>query len=69
MPRHPYCKEYFDYGDDLPPERLPGPIEPRESIAGMIQVIDGLMLEQSEGFIRCTGKPQPWPGRRFAGAG
>jgi NAD(P)-dependent dehydrogenase (short-subunit alcohol dehydrogenase family) len=48
-------------GDELPPERrFPGVIEPPESIAGMIKVIDELDLEHSGDFIRYTGDPQPW---------
>jgi NAD(P)-dependent dehydrogenase (short-subunit alcohol dehydrogenase family) len=43
------------------PERnFPGLIEPPESIAGMIEVIDSLTLEQSGAFIRYTGEVQPW---------
>jgi NAD(P)-dependent dehydrogenase (short-subunit alcohol dehydrogenase family) len=46
---------------ELPPERrFPGIIEPPESIAGMIKVIDGLSLENSGSFIRYTGELQPW---------
>ena len=46
---------------ELPPERrFPGIIEPPESIAGMIEVIDGLTLEQTGSFIRYTGEEQPW---------
>jgi NAD(P)-dependent dehydrogenase (short-subunit alcohol dehydrogenase family) len=46
---------------ELPPERrFPGIIEPPESIAGMIEVIDGLSLENSGSFIRYNGEPQPW---------
>lgn len=48
-------------GDDIPAERrFPGLIEPPESIAGMISVIDGLTLEDTGGFIRYTGESQPW---------
>jgi NAD(P)-dependent dehydrogenase (short-subunit alcohol dehydrogenase family) len=46
---------------EIPPERrFPGLIEPPESIAGMIEVIDALDLEQTGHFIRYTGDPQPW---------
>lgn len=46
---------------ELPPERrFPGIIEPPESIAGMIEVIDKLSLEDSGSFIRYNGEPQPW---------
>ena len=46
---------------EIPPERrFPGLIEPPESIAGMIKVIDGLSLEDSGSFIRYNGEPQPW---------
>ena len=46
---------------ELPPERrFPGIIEPPESIAGMIKVIDDLTLENTGIFIRYTGDPQPW---------
>ena len=46
---------------ELPPERrFPGIIEPPESIAGMIKVIDGLSLENSGSFIRYNGELQPW---------
>ena len=46
---------------ELPPERrFPGIIEPPESIAGMIEVIDGLSLENSGSFIRYNGELQPW---------
>jgi NAD(P)-dependent dehydrogenase (short-subunit alcohol dehydrogenase family) len=46
---------------ELPPERrFPGIIEPPESIAGMIAVIDGLSIEESGSFIRYNGEPQPW---------
>ena len=46
---------------ELPPERrFPGIIEPPESIAGMIEVIDDLSLEDSGSFIRYNGEPQPW---------
>jgi NAD(P)-dependent dehydrogenase (short-subunit alcohol dehydrogenase family) len=48
-------------GDDIPPERrFPGLIEPPESIEGMIGVIDRLTMEDTGGFIRYTGEPQPW---------
>lgn len=48
-------------GDDLPPERrFPGLIEPPESIAGMIDVIDRLTMEATGSFIRYSGEPQPW---------
>jgi NAD(P)-dependent dehydrogenase (short-subunit alcohol dehydrogenase family) len=43
-----------------PERKFPGLIEPPESIAGMIEVIDGLTLEQSGAFIRYTGEVQPW---------
>jgi NAD(P)-dependent dehydrogenase (short-subunit alcohol dehydrogenase family) len=46
---------------ELPPERrFPGMVEPPESIAGMIEVIDGWTLENTGTFIRYTGDPQPW---------
>ena len=46
---------------EIPPERrFPGLIEPPESIAGMIAVIDDLTLEQSGRFIRYTKEEQPW---------
>lgn len=46
---------------DVPPERrFPGLIEPPESVAGMINVIDALTLEQTGSFIRYTGEEQPW---------
>jgi len=46
---------------EIPPERrFPGLIEPPESVAGMIEVIDGLTREQSGKFIRYTGEEQPW---------
>jgi NAD(P)-dependent dehydrogenase (short-subunit alcohol dehydrogenase family) len=46
---------------DIPPERrFPGLIEPPESVAGMIEVIDELTLEQSGKFIRYTHEEQPW---------
>ena len=46
---------------ELPPERrFPGIIEPPESIAGMIEVIDDLSLEDSGSFIRYNGELQPW---------
>jgi len=46
---------------EIPPERrFPGLIEPPESIAGMIAVIDDLTLEQSGQFIRYTKEEQPW---------
>ena len=48
-------------GDDIPPERrFPGLIEPPESIAGMIGVIDRLTMEDTGSFIRYTGEHQPW---------
>ena len=48
-------------GDELPPERrFPGLIEPPESIAGMISVIDGLDSAETGSFVRYTGDPQPW---------
>ncbi len=46
---------------DIPPERrFPGLIEPPESIAGMIKVIDELDLDHTGSFIRYSGDPQPW---------
>lgn len=46
---------------DIPPERrFPGLIEPPESVAGMIEVIDGLTLDQSGKFVRYTREEQPW---------
>jgi len=46
---------------ELPPERrFPGIIEPPESIAGMIDVIDSLALEETGSFIRYNGEEQPW---------
>jgi len=46
---------------EIPPERrFPGLIEPPESIAGMIAVIDDLTLDQSGQFIRYTKEDQPW---------
>jgi len=46
---------------ELPPERrFPGIIEPPESIAGMIMVIDALTIEDSGTFIRYSGEVQPW---------
>jgi NAD(P)-dependent dehydrogenase (short-subunit alcohol dehydrogenase family) len=46
---------------EIPPERrFPGLIEPPESIAGMIEVIDELTLDQSGQFIRYTKEEQPW---------
>ncbi len=43
-----------------PERKFPGLIEPPESIAGMIEVIDDLTLEQSGAFIRYTSEAQPW---------
>jgi len=46
---------------EIPPERrFPGLIEPPESVAGMLAVIDALTLEQSGKFIRYTGEEQAW---------
>jgi NAD(P)-dependent dehydrogenase (short-subunit alcohol dehydrogenase family) len=46
---------------EIPPERrFPGLIEPPESIAGMIAVIEGLTQQDSGKFIRYTGEEQPW---------
>ena len=46
---------------EIPPERrFPGLIEPPESIAGMIDVIDRLTIDQTGSFLRYTGEPQPW---------
>lgn len=46
---------------EIPPERrFPGLIEPPESIAGMIAVIDELTIEQSGAFLRYTREVQPW---------
>jgi len=46
---------------EIPPERrFPGLIEPPESIAGMIDVINRLTIEDTGRFIRYTGEPQPW---------
>ena len=46
---------------DIPEERrFPGLIEPPESIAGMIDVIERITIEDSGGFIRYSGEPQPW---------
>ncbi len=39
---------------------LKGFIEPSESIAGMISVIENLTLEDSGAFIRYNGEPQPF---------
>ncbi len=39
---------------------MPGLIEPEESIAGMIQVIDGLDIADTGTFVRYNGEPQPW---------
>lgn len=46
---------------DIPPERrFLGLIEPPESIAGMIEVIADLDLDNTGNFIRYSGDPQPW---------
>jgi NAD(P)-dependent dehydrogenase (short-subunit alcohol dehydrogenase family) len=46
---------------EIPPERrFPGLIEPPESIAGMIDVIDRLTIDDTGSFIRYSGEPQPW---------
>jgi len=46
---------------EIPPERrFPGLIEPPESIAGMIGVIDRLSLDNTGNFMRYTDEPQPW---------
>jgi len=46
---------------EIPPERrFPGLIEPPESIAGMIDVIDRLTIDDNGSFIRYSGEPQPW---------
>ncbi|MDP6674234.1 MAG: SDR family oxidoreductase [Gammaproteobacteria bacterium] len=46
---------------EIPPERrFPGLIEPPESIAGMIEVIDRLTLDDTGKFVRYSGEPQPW---------
>ena len=46
---------------EIPEERrFPGVIDPPESIAGMIAVIDQLTLDDSGKFIRYTGEEQPW---------
>ncbi len=46
---------------EIPPERrFPGLIEPPESIAGMIDVIDRLTIEDSGNFVRYSGEPQLW---------
>lgn len=48
-------------GDELPAERrFPGVIEPPESIAGMIGVIEKLSLENTGSFIRYNDETQPW---------
>ena len=39
---------------------MKGFLEPAESIAGMIEVIDGLKPEDSGSFIRYNGEPQPF---------
>jgi NAD(P)-dependent dehydrogenase (short-subunit alcohol dehydrogenase family) len=39
---------------------MPGLIEPEESIAGMIEVIEGLTIEDTGTFVRYNGEPQPW---------
>ncbi len=38
--------------------RMPNMIEPSESIAGMINVIEGLAVEQTGSYIRYNGEPQ-----------
>ncbi len=40
--------------------KIPGLIEPEESIAGMIKVIDSLTLEDAGSFLRYSGEPQPF---------
>ena len=40
--------------------KIPGMIETEESIRGMIQVIEGLTLDDSGSFIRYNGEPQPF---------
>jgi len=46
---------------EIPPERrFPGLIEPPESIAGMIGIIDRLTIDDTGSFIRYSGEPQPW---------
>lgn len=46
---------------EIPPERrFPGLIDPPESIAGMIDVIDRLTIDDTGNFIRYNGEPQPW---------
>ncbi len=46
---------------EIPPERrFPGLIEPLESIAGMIDIIDGLTIDDTGNFVRYSGEPQPW---------
>ena len=39
---------------------FPGLLEPAESIAGMIKVIEGLTLDDAGQFIRYNGEPQPF---------
>ena len=38
--------------------RMPNMIEPSESIAGMITVIEGLTVEQTGSYLRYNGEPQ-----------
>ncbi|MDP7154102.1 MAG: SDR family oxidoreductase [Gammaproteobacteria bacterium] len=46
---------------EIPPERrFQGLIEPPESIAGMIAVIDRLTMDDTGKFVRYSGEPQPW---------
>lgn len=45
----------------VPPERrFPGLLDPPESIAGMIRVIDGLTAADNGRFLRYNGEEQPW---------
>ena len=40
--------------------RVPTMIEPAESISGMVEVIDGLTIEQTGSYFRYNGEPQPF---------
>jgi NAD(P)-dependent dehydrogenase (short-subunit alcohol dehydrogenase family) len=40
--------------------RFPGLLEPEDSIAGMIKVIDSLTLNDAGSFLRYNGEPQPF---------
>ena len=39
---------------------LPGMVETKDSVSGMIKVIDGLTVSDSGSFFTHTGDPQPW---------